>query len=227
MPLVEIKPINVANNVLQALSTPPLIDWVIFISSNAVNFALHGNDGKIRELCLNARVAAVGQATANALQRAGIIASAVPEQGFNSEALLAMPQLQPLQGQRCLIIRGVRGRELLAETLRARGATVDYLDVYERQPPSTDPAELIDLLQSKTLDVISITSAEALQNLLAMVPAQPWRTQLLTIPLVVISDRLRFIAQTLGFTCITVSSGVSDLDVFKTIINLVSGEYSG
>ncbi|MCX7087590.1 MAG: uroporphyrinogen-III synthase [Methylococcales bacterium] len=227
LPLLEIKPLRLTDIDLQMLSRKPAIDWFIFISANAVNFALIGNDGKIREHCLAAKIGAVGQATANALTCAHIAVDVVPEQGFNSEALLARPEFQSLQGRRCVIIRGVGGRELLAETLRARGAQVEYLNVYERQPSATDPSRVMELLQAKTLNVITISSAEALQHLLALLPAPSEQGQLLNIPLVVISDRLRLIASTLGFKCITVSNGVSDLDVFKTIINLVSGEYSG
>ncbi|NOT84758.1 MAG: uroporphyrinogen-III synthase [Methylococcaceae bacterium] len=227
MPLIEIKPLKLADKALQVLSRKPDIDWIIFISANAVNFALIGNDGKIREYCHKAKIAAVGQATANALQQLGLVVSAIPEQGFNSEALLARPELQNVQGQRCVIVRGVGGREVLADTLRARGAEVDYLDVYERQAPLIDPERIVSLLQTKMLDVITITSAEALHNLLALLPTDPWRKLLLSIPLVVISDRLCLIASTLGFIHVVVSDGVSDGAVLKIIINLVSGEDSG
>lgn len=226
LPLLEIKPIKLTDDAFQIFNGKPA-DWIFFISVNAVNFALSGNNGKIREYCLQARVAAVGEATANALKQAGIVVSALPEQGFNSEALLATPALQQLQDQRCVIVRGVGGRELLAETLRARGAEVEYFNVYERQQPVMEPLKLTGLLQEKLLDVITITSAEALQNLVAQVPIGRGQNQLLNIPLVVISDRLRLIASMLGFKRIAVSDGVSDKAVLKTIINLVSGEYSG
>ncbi len=152
---------------------------------------------------------------------------AVPQQGYTSEALLALPALQQLQGQRCVIVRGDGGRELLAETLRARGAQVEYFEVYRRQMPVNDPSELVEWLQARMLDVVAVTSAEALQNLLALLPAQPDRARLFACQLVVMSDRLRQIAQEVGFKAVTVSDGASDQAVFKTIIDLVSGEDSG
>jgi uroporphyrinogen-III synthase len=227
LPLIAVEPSNVPTETLNALDGPPAVDWMIFISVNAVNFALTGNNGKIREHCLKAKVAAVGQATAKALQQAGIEVSLVPEQGFNSEALLSLLALQQLQCQRCVIVRGVGGRELLAETLRALGAQVDYLEVYRRQPFVGDLAGLIALLRRQALDVITLTSAEALQALTALLPTQPERDLLFACPLVVISDRLGLMASNLGFKSVTVSEGVGDSAVFKTIINLVNGEDSG
>lgn len=227
MPLVDIKPLTLTEKEIQGLSCSPVIDWFIFISANAVNFALMGNNGKIRDYFNTAKIAAIGQATANALQQAGLVVNVLPEQGFNSEALLAAPEFQNLPGQRCIIVRGVGGRELLAETLHSRGAQVDYLEVYERIDPLIDTVKLMELLQWQALDAIVITSAEALQNVFAQLPLPFWQEKLFTIPLVVISERLGLIASSLGFKRIIVSNGVSDGAVFKTIKSLVSGEYSG
>lgn len=227
LPLIDIRPVEVTAAALQIFNRQPTIDWLIFISANAVDFALAANNGKIPANCPNAKVAAIGQATARALQQFGITVDAVPQQGYTSEALLALPALQQLQGQRCVIVRGDGGRELLAETLRARGAQVEYFEVYRRQMPVNDPSELVEWLQARMLDVVAVTSAEALQNLLALLPAQPDRARLFACQLVVMSDRLRQIAQEVGFKAVTVSDGASDQAVFKTIIDLVSGEDSG
>lgn len=223
--MIDIKPLNLPEAALLVFNKP--VDWMIFISANAVNFALAGNNGKIRHACLQAKVIAVGEATAQALRQAGVTVSIVPQQGFNSEALLASPELQQLSKQHCVIVRGVGGRALLGDTLRMRGAQVDYLEVYERQSPTIEPARLRLLLQSQALDIITVTSAESMQNLLALVPEAPWRNLLYALPLVVISERLGLMAESLGFRNVVVSDGVSDQAVFKTIINLASGENSG
>jgi len=141
--------------------------WVVFISANAVNFALKANSGKIPRT-KSVRFAAVGQATAQAMKMAGLPVDLVPEYGYNSEALLEMPQLQQVEGQNCLIVRGEGGREQLATTLRSRGAEVDYLEVYKRIIPRMDSSPVVELLAQHRLDVITVTSAEALQNLSLM-----------------------------------------------------------
>ena len=93
----------------------------------------------------------------------------MPAKGNDSEALLAETAMQYVAGKRILIFRGRGGREQLAKTLRARGAEVDYAEVYERRRPKTDTAPLNDALRSNAIDVIVITSSEALDNLMTMV----------------------------------------------------------
>lgn len=215
LPLLEMQAI-VPNECL--LDKP--IDWMIFISVNAVSYALAADNDKIRAICQQARVAAVGSATTLALQQMGIVVNSQPAQDFNSEALLALPALQTLQGRRCVIVRGVGGRELLGDTLRERGAVVDYLEVYRRVAPANDPAILSNALQQGAIDVITITSAEILHNLMLLITSPAEQHLLIACPLVVISERLKLIAENLGFKTVSVSNGVSDSAVFKTIVAL-------
>ena len=138
------------DEVQDALKNLDKFQWVVFISANAVNFALKANNGKIDRL-KTVRFAAMGRATAQALEAAGLTVDVVPEQGYTSEALLAMPQMQQVKGQACLIVRGEGGREELANTLRSRGADVHYLEVYKRTIPSIDSSQVVQLLAQHRL----------------------------------------------------------------------------
>ena len=205
-------------------------DWVVFISVNAVNFALNTNDGKIPStksplalLLPRGGFAAVGQSTAHAMEMAGLPVDLIPEKNYNSEALLAMPQLQQVQGQNILIVRGEGGREQLAATLRSRGAEVSYLEVYKRIIPQIDSSQLVNLLVQKKIDVITVTSAEALQNLSLMLDNKN-NSLLSLIPLVVVSDRIRCIAADMGFSRIVVTDSPIDTAILETVITCVTGE---
>lgn len=189
--------------------------WLIFVSANAVNFALKANDGKIPQL-KTLRIAAIGKATANALVTAGLTVDLIPEKNYNSEALLAMPEMQQIQGQQVLIVRGEGGREELATTLSNRGADVQYLNVYKRITPSTANTDVIALLAENKLDVITATSGEVLQNLLIMFDTA-YHRQLFSLPLVVVSDRIKQIATELGFTQISVTSSPTDEAILETV----------
>lgn len=140
---------------------------VIFVSANAVRF---GTDllAQRRDL----KVAAIGRATAAALNAAGHRVSVVAAQGYDSEALLACAELQHMAGQRVLIVRGRGGRELLGDALIERGASVTYAEVYDRQParPTPESLERVELLwRQGAIHVYTATSSELLEALLGIV----------------------------------------------------------
>lgn len=196
--------------------------WLIFVSANAVTMhRYYSDDGKIEKF-KSVRIAAIGKATAQALVQAGLSVDLVPESGYNSEALLAMTQMQQMMGQRCLIVRGEGGREELATTLRNRGATVEYLDVYKRMIPGMDNSQVSLLLAQSMLDAITVTSGEALQNLIIMLE-EKHHHQLFEVPLVVISNRIRQIAVDIGFKRIAVTNSPSDVAILETVIMCVTG----
>ena len=171
-------------------------DIAIFVSANAVERGLaliHRHGGVPARL----QVAAVGQRTAEALlQQSGRLDIQAPPP-YNSEALLATSALQAVMGKRIAIFRGVGGRELLAETLRQRGAQVEYAEVYRRVRPNI---RLADLVPPETnIDLIMITSQDGLQNLVEMAEMEQRRAWLLNIQLVAISPRVAQLAEKLGF----------------------------
>jgi uroporphyrinogen-III synthase len=220
-PTLEIVPLinpQIANKNLKNLKS---YQWLIFISANAVNFAVAANNGKIQNLT-QAKIAAVGKATAKALQEQRLMVDLVPESGFNSEALLAMPVLQDIAKQKILIVRGAGGRETLADELKKRGAIVDYWEVYQRQMPVIETTFVVNLLKQQQLHWLTVTSIEAVQNLVMMLALQ--KTLLLNVPLVVISERIKQAAQAHGFKKIVVSSSPDDAAILNTMIMLTNGE---
>ena len=200
-------------------------DWLIFTSTNAVDFALRAFGGKMSELQA-VQLAAVGQATANALQQAGLNVACVPEKDFSSEGLLAQAAMQQVAGKRIMIVRGIGGREKLAQTLRSRNAEVDYLEVYCRLRPDIDTSQLIEHLRNGKLMASTITSGEALQNLLGMLDKDS-AVLLQKRPLIVVSDRIKQLAQQLGFAHTAVSLQPTDAAILETLTTLLNGENSG
>lgn len=221
-PTLEIQAVSVDSALIQkALNS----HWLIFTSTNAVDFALKVFSGKMAQLkCL--QLAAVGQSTANALQQADLTVACVPETEFSSDGLLAEPAMQSVDDQKITIVRGVGGREKLAQTLTSRGAQVAYLEVYSRCQPATNNTQLVKALLENQLQAITITSGEALQNLLSMLDESS-AVLLRKLPLLVVSERIRHLAKELGFTQIVVSLQPTDAAILETLTTLLSGEYSG
>jgi uroporphyrinogen-III synthase len=139
-------------------------DLAVFVSVNAVNKALALVRAR-RSWPAGLRVATVGRASERALRGHGFEAVIAPVRGFDSEALLALPELRDVAGKRVLIFRGEGGRELLAETLSARGAAIEYAECYRRSRPRGDAEPLLALWRRHELDAFTVTSSEALANL--------------------------------------------------------------
>ena len=161
-------------------------DIVVFVSANAVTFGLPVLDD------IDASFAAVGPATAAALSAAGRPPHIVPISGYDSEALLAEPALVDVKDKRILIVRGENGRELLADTLRDRGATVGYLPVYRRKRYRPDAEAIADLerqLLEGAVDVVSVLSVETLEHLVELLPPLG-RERLRETPLVAPGERV-------------------------------------
>jgi len=221
-PTLAIVALDDASSIQNTLAHLDKYQWLVFISANAVTMHSYYSDGVKIEKFKPVRIAAIGKATAQALALAGLPVDLVPESGYNSEALLAMPQMQQMNDQSCLIVRGEVGREELATTLRSRGANVEYLDVYKRIIPKIDSSQVSLLLAQDKLDVITITSGEALQNLLIMLE-EKHHQRLLEVPLVVVSNRIRQIAADMGFKRITVTNCPSDIAILETVTMCVTG----
>lgn len=165
---------------------------VIFTSVNAVEKALTLRSAQ--DWPLSVARAAIGKATAEALAQHKLPAQLVPATGFSSEDLLALPRLQAVAGESVLIVHGEGGRELLGETLRQRGATVEYADVYRRIVPPPPPAALLTSWADGAIQVVIVTSQESLHNLAAML-GEAGRGWLRTTVLLTISARVAELAK--------------------------------
>jgi len=166
-PVVDIDPQDSAdvNGCLEAL---PAADITIFISTNAVIYGLPYVDGN------ETTIAAIGPSTKTAIESAGRQVDIFPAQGFDSEQLLTEAGLQDVAGKNIRIIRGDGGRELLAETLRERGATVDYLPVYRRLTRVYSPNLLTGLehrWRDGQVNCVIAMSVDSLDRLLEILPA--------------------------------------------------------
>ena len=163
-------------------------DIAVFISPNAVSRAMRVIAER-RALPAKLAVAAIGEATVRTLRTHGIATAIAPPKGFDSEALLALPALRDVAGKRILIFRGQGGREVLGDTLRARGAHVEYAECYRRRIPNLDPAPLLEAWAQERVHAIVVTSSEGLDNLFEMV-GEAGEKRLLATPLFVPHPRI-------------------------------------
>jgi uroporphyrinogen-III synthase len=175
-------------------------DYAVFVSPNAAEKALGAITAR---QAWPGRVvaAAMGETSARAIAGFGVTRIVTPEGGrFDSEALLERPEFQAgaIRGRRVAIFRGDGGRELLGETLEARGAQVARIPCYRRGRPDIDAAPLRSLLAQGAVDAVTVTSSEGLRNLVAMVGAAA-EAALKKVPLFVAHQRIAEEARQMGF----------------------------
>lgn len=141
---------------------------------------------------------AVGGATGQLLADYGLT-SHWPQQGDDSEALLALPALAErlsAPGARALIVRGEGGREWLAERLRERGVAVDYLALYRRRLPDHPPGALARRVQAERLNGLVVSSGQGFEHLRTLA-GDAWPA-LSALPLFVPSPRVAEQARAAG-----------------------------
>ena len=162
-PLLDITAVQDTKPLYEQIARLEQFNLAIFISPNAVHYGITAirTAGKLPP---KLKIATVGQGSAKALRELGIAHVIAPTERFDSEGLLALPELQNVAGWRVLIFRGDGGRELLGDTLKARGATVEYATCYQRSKPQQDAGILLGTLP----DAITVTSSEALGYLWQM-----------------------------------------------------------
>lgn len=195
------------------LLPPP--DIAIFVSSNAV---AHGIG-----YSADASKAAIGPATAAAIRSAGHFVDIAPVDGHDSESLLAEPALRHVADKNIRIIRGSDGRQLLAHSLRERGANVDYLSVYERRLPEIS-AESLERVENAArhgeISVITVMSIETLSNLLRALPAS-LAELLANVPLVTPATRvIKDVLDRFPASRPVLASGTQAADMIEAIIEI-------
>ncbi len=168
-------------------------DLAIFISPSAVQKAFE----KLPRWPPGLRAAAVGRGTRRELEQRGIGEVLAPGEGADSEALLALPALQEVAGRRIVVFRGEGGRALLGDTLAARGAQVEHVECYRRVRPKADAGALLDAWERGEVHAVTVTSAEALDNLLALL-GDAGRAHLALTPLFATHERIAAHAKQLG-----------------------------
>ena len=217
--------LQAATSAIFADRTP--VDGLIFISANAVEFGWPWVGALMQQPI---KLFCVGPATAQALraQTEKQLDIIQPDKQFDSEGLLEVPQLAAVSGQRLIIIRGLGltpGRDVLASTLRARGATVDDAFCYIRTvetPENRAFSAIQTALHSGEITHINVQSGETLSAFETLFA--PTRSQRQHLKLLVPHHRIAALAANNGYKCVEVT-GVGDncLSLYLTTLKAQHG----
>ncbi|MDX9739858.1 MAG: uroporphyrinogen-III synthase [Gammaproteobacteria bacterium] len=215
LPIIEIVPPRDPRLAAGIIDRIQDFGLAVFVSRNAIDRVLDAMGE--RPWPAGTRIAVVGRGSADALKRHGLRADIRPANDFSSEGLLVEDALRDARGLRAVIFRGDRGRDLIASTLRARGATVTEAEVYRRELPPGAAERLSELASSGEVDAIVVTSNQGLLNLREAAGDELSRW-LLSRRLVVISQRAAELARTMGFErAAEVAAEASDAGLLATL----------
>jgi len=187
-------------------------DIIIAISENAVNFAHH----QIEYWPSNIVYLAVGSATKKAFEKYNI--EAINPDNQTSEGLLSLSCLTHVKHKNIIIIRGVGGREKLAQSLIEREANVSYFEVYTRQLVDIQHNDSISKWQQEKINTIVVTSGEMLTHIYANIDDKSllWLQDLW---LIVPSERVAILAKSFGAKNISMSNGADNASILKILLN--------
>ncbi|WLS78733.1 uroporphyrinogen-III synthase [Erwinia pyri] len=210
MPLIEFTPGVDLDKLADSLARLQPGDLVFILSQHAIHYA--------QPAMLRAKAAwpdslnyyAIGRTTALALHAASGLEVVWPHERETSEVLIQLPALQQVANKRAIILRGNGGRELLAETLQARGASVEFIECYQRCAKIYQGAIEGRRWRDREVDTLVVTSGEMLQQLYSLFPEIDREEWLLHCRLVVVSERLATRARELGWRDIRVADGADN-----------------
>lgn len=188
-------------------------DVVIFLSPAAVASAFRlAPQFAVGRRCT---VLAPGPGTVAALRRRGLDASC-PAERYDSEGLLAMTVLREVAGRRVALVGAPGGRDLLARTLRARGASVETIHVYERRSARLDRRHVERLAALPPTRVSVWSSADAVTHLTAALPPASL-DPLCRAPAIASSERVAAALRERGFGRIALAASARPADLLAAI----------
>ncbi|HJQ30217.1 MAG TPA: uroporphyrinogen-III synthase, partial [Rubrobacter sp.] len=165
-PTIEIRPPEDYGPLDAAIRELDSFGWIVFTSVNGVEAFLerlrhHGLD--LRAVPGAAKVAAIGPATAQKIEAAGLRVDLVPEE-YRAEALIEAIDAGSLAGERVLIPRATVAREILPQKLREAGAEVVVTPAYESVPSSEGKDEVSRRLLSGEIDCVTFTASSTVES---------------------------------------------------------------
>jgi uroporphyrinogen III methyltransferase/synthase len=144
LPVIRIAPIPGGEDIDRMVAAIGEYDLLVLTSVNGVDqlFArLRERGADARAIRRDARVVAIGPATAARLEAHGVVPDLVPER-YVAEGILEALAPEDLRGRRVLVARAREARAELVHGLRAMGAAVDEVALYETLADTPSEADL-------------------------------------------------------------------------------------
>lgn len=217
LPMLEMQPLAETPAQRSLLLDLDRYTSVVVVSKPAARYALERLDQYWPQPPMRPQWFSVGAATGQILRDYGLN-TFWPEQGDDSEALLALPQFQQSLQQpnpRVLIMRADVGRDFLSQQIIQQGIQVDFLPLYQRSLPEYPAGLLLESINEHQLNAISVSSEQGLRHL-HQLAGTDW-PQLAGLALFTPSPRVAQCARQLGATKIIDCRGASNQALIQAL----------
>ena len=169
LPTIEIAPVPDFSDLDIAIKQLDTYDWIIFNSLNAVS-ALFDRMKQIHtdtRSFMKTKICAIGESTAKALERHGILPDFIPDKYLTSSIATQLNE-HGVSGNRILVPRTNIASNSLVEELEASGANVEQVTAYHTIVPNNAEAAVLQLLKRNEVDIVIFTSSSTVKNLLGL-----------------------------------------------------------
>ncbi|EKT61624.1 uroporphyrinogen-III synthase [Providencia sneebia] len=222
LPLISIEPSAELTLLSSKLNQLDKHDLVFLLSKNAVWYANLVLQQTGRNWSDKLFYYGIGRSTGRYFQEMTGLPIRWPECGETSEALLSLPELQFLEGKQALLLRGNGGRELLASTLRSRGAQVEYCECYSRHPVFYDKTEFNQQWMNINITDIVVTSGQILTQLNSLI-AENTKEWWFSRRLMVVSKRIADQARQYGWQRVCVANSADNNALLEALLSTDMG----
>jgi len=168
-PTIAVKPPETWDPLDRAIDKLTAYDWIVFTSVNGVRFFLDRLrvSGRDVRYLKGIKIGVIGPKTGEMWERLGIRPDLMPGE-YRAEAVVDAFKQIGIQGEKILIPRAARAREVLPEELRKAGARVDVIHAYETVLPDHDAEGIKERFRNRTIDMVAFTSSSTVTNFVKM-----------------------------------------------------------
>lgn len=197
------------------------VDWILFTSVNSVLYFVQSITNEVNDIVKNKKIAAVGKKTQSILEENGLKVSFIPSKFTGINLSLELGN-QVEKGTKFLFIRGSLASETVPVTLLELGHFVNKLTVYETVPNPEVKDELINLLMSNQLHVITFLNPNSVQQFCYLTEKEIKLNHLENIKIACIGEVTASEANKRGFQNILVPS----ISTIESLLQKIADDYS-
>ncbi|CAL4325784.1 Uroporphyrinogen-III synthase [Buchnera aphidicola (Eriosoma grossulariae)] len=195
-------------------------DFIVITSKKAIEYSSNYLKNNYIEWPSHAEYYTIGKGSADFFKKNSGYIAKYPTKNENSETLLKIINLNQIKNKNIIILKGNRGRKLLEKTFKKNGANVILIECYQRKIKNINYKIEILKWKKNNINTLVITNNEVLQELYKIFYFLKTEKWFLKCTLLVISERLKYLAKKLGYKNIHIAKNANNQTLLKKLIEI-------